>query len=141
MVKCHYFNFKKHRRTLMAKCDFNKVVLLPKISYIFPEHHFLRTPLEGCFCNLKAPLTVLKYLQLKFCWRKPFKVEILTFNFDCSVLSKNFREERQKKFENYFFKLYFSEAVAQRGTEKKLFFKYLAKFADKHLCQSFFLIK
>ena len=34
-----------YKRTLMPKCDFNRV------SCIFSEHLFLRTVLEGCFWN------------------------------------------------------------------------------------------
>ena len=54
-------NLQIYRRTSMPKCDFNKVALqlywkytsawvfCCKFCYIFSEHHFLRTPLDGCF--------------------------------------------------------------------------------------------
>ena len=39
-----------YRRTPAVKCDFKKVAL--QIFYIFSEHLFLRTPLDGCFWHL-----------------------------------------------------------------------------------------
>ena len=57
-----------YRRTLMPKCDFNKLAkatllksrfgigVLLWICCIFSEHLFSRTPLDGCFC--------LKYLWI-----------------------------------------------------------------------------
>ena len=33
----------------MVKCNFNKAA--KRIGCIFSEHVFLRTPLDGCFCN------------------------------------------------------------------------------------------
>ena len=44
-----------YRRTLISKCDFNKVELFGigvplKLYFIFSGYPIIRTPLEGCFC-------------------------------------------------------------------------------------------
>ena len=46
-----------YRRTPMAKCDFNKVALQlywnRTSAWVFSEHLYLRTPLDGCYFTLK----------------------------------------------------------------------------------------
>ena len=59
-----------YKKTLMPKCDFNKVKKL--ICCIFSEHLFIRTPMEGCFCNIQyCPIvqSLVRYCTLKM-WVK-----------------------------------------------------------------------
>ena len=116
---------KIYRRTPMPKCffgksHFGKGVFL-YICYIFSEHLFLRTPLDGCFCIILEVLIFLKKLLVSS--------TLHNFHFPFSWILK-------QCYLRYCYRSSCPEVLC-----KKVVLKSFARFTGKHLCQSLFFNK